>query len=258
MCSLFTTCTLFLPTAFGQPASLLASKSTTKQSLHFATTDWCPYICDDENSPGFIIEYLTKSLAAHNISLEISIFPWSRAIHMAQTGAVDGLATATEVEAPGFLFTEVPTGSYQMCFYSQEFDEFTYSDRASLSNKAIGAIKGYGYGEPIDSMIAMPLEHEKITLLATSNPLYSLIGMLEASRIELFIEDEAVVRHFLNQNAEKYKIRKAGCLDQVPFYTAISPNNDNGILIAEKLSRILASDLAHTYYLNARKRYGLE
>lgn len=230
----------------------------SKKVLHLASTAWCPYICDDENKPGFIVEYLRHSLADHDIHLEISILPWSRAIHMAQKGALDGLATATNVEAPDFFFTTTPTGSYQMCFFSRPNDSFSYTGRASLTNKTIGAVKDYGYGEPIDSMVSQPEEHERVELLSTSNPLYSLIGMLETSRIDLFVEDAAVVQSFLNHNASGHTIRKAGCLKEVPFYTAISPNKDNGMLIVERLSRILASDIAHTYYLNARKRYGLE
>lgn len=245
---------MFSP-AFGTPSS---QNSEANRTLHLASTSWCPYICDNKDKPGFIVEYLTNSLADRGIHLAISILPWSRAIYMAQTGALDGLATATTVEAPDFFLTRVATGSYQMCFFSRATDNFSYNGRKSLANKTIGAVKDYGYGEPIDSMILQPKEQERIELLATSNPLYSLMGMLETSRIDLFIEDAAVVQTFLYTHPNKHSIQKAGCLNQVPFYTAISPTHKKGKQLAEELSIILSSDAARDHYSDARKRYGLE
>ncbi len=225
--------------------------------LHLASTNWCPYVCDDKDEPGFIVEYLKELFLLHNIELKVTIAPWARAINMAQNGQVDGLVTATESEVPDFHLTHTPAGSYQMCFFSNETDTFNYTDRNSLSGREIGAIKGYGYGEPVDSMINKPNENENIFLISTSSPLYSLIGMLKRSRFDLFIEDSVVVQNFLNDHPNKYNIRKAGCLEKIPFYTAISPKYKQAKRQIEELNNILSSTEANVFRKKARQRYGL-
>lgn len=254
---LFIICTPFTLHAIEQehvPHNGSAEKAVT---LHLASTDWCPYVCDDKDNPGFIVEYLKELFSLHNITLMVTIVPWSRAIHMAQNGHVDGLVTATEAEAPGFHLTHTPAGAYQMCFFSKKADTFVYTGRKSLSGRVIGAIKDYGYGEPVDSMIAQPKDNEKIIFLSTSSPLYSLVGMLEMSRFDLFIEDSTVVEKFLNDSPNTYDIRKAGCLEKVPFYTAISPKYKQSKQLVDKLNNILDSNAANLYRQKARQHYGL-
>ncbi len=254
---LFILCTPFTLQAIEQDHARQNSSVEKPMSLHLASTDWCPYVCDDKSNPGFIVEYLKELFSLHNITLKVTIAPWSRSIYMAQNGQVDGLVTATESEVPSFHLTHIPTGAYQMCFFSKDADTFLYAGRKSLSDRVIGGIKDYGYGEPVDSMIASPKENEKIKLISTSSPLYSLIGMLERSRFDLFIEDSTVVENFLNDNPNQYKIRNAGCLDKVSFYTAISPKYKFAKQLVEELNNILDSNTANLLRRKARQRYGL-
>ncbi|MCG8614130.1 MAG: transporter substrate-binding domain-containing protein [Pseudomonadales bacterium] len=224
--------------------------------LRLASTNWCPYVCGDPARPGFIHEYLKTLLAAAKIELSVEVLPWSRAIGMAEKGHFDGLLTATRSEAPDFLFPTVPTGYYQMCFYTRPDSTLVYRNRSSLAGQRLGIISDYGYGEPIDSMISAPLASEVLVSIANSNPLMSLIGMLNLHRIDLFIEDRSVVHHFQLQNKmQPGEFREAGCLKKIPFYTALSPNFKHRERMVNQLNTILGQDDALKFLNDAQHRY---
>lgn len=232
-----------------------AQESSDKKTLRLASTNWCPYICEEQQSSGFIVNYMRALLATKNIELEVTVLPWSRAINMAQQGRLDGLLTAVESEAEGFKLTNEPTGSYQICLYSRLDDSISYTDRASLQNITLGGVKEYGYGEPIDSVLRSPEAGESSELVSSDKPLDQLIRMLEARRIDLFAEDKHVVDHFLTTHPEQEPPRLAGCLKEVPFYTAISPKTENSEQWIELLNGLLKSDGAEKMYIKARTEF---
>jgi len=225
--------------------------------LNLASTNWCPYICRDANYPGYIVEYMRELLAKENIVLEVTVLPWTRAIEMSRQGKFDGLLTAVDAEAPDFFLSHEAIDSYQMCFYGRDGSKFRYSGRESLANKVIAGIQDYGYGEPFDSMVTDPGPDEKVILISSSKPLQSMFGMLMKKRIDLFIEDRAVVEQFLHQRSSTAALRNSGCLKRIPFFLALSPGRSNARELMAQLDQLLASQLADQIRFEARQRYGL-
>jgi len=241
------------------PALSNAGEENTTQfqrSLNLAAADWCPYTCSTPNKPGFITEALIQLLKINNIALKVTVLPWSRAIRMARQGSYDGLLTAIVSEAPHFQFTKRPSGHYQICFYTHRSSTFEYSDRSSLSGIKLGGIRDYGYGEPIDSILKEPRGDEHVYLISNSAPLSSLVGMTELKRMDTFVEDSMVVAEYLTNNPNA-NIKKAGCLESIPFYTALSPKLQHKSALLQELDKLLQSPMHLLLVQEARARYGL-
>ena len=76
------------------------------KSITLASTDWCPYVCDNQpQKPGIIYEYLTHVLKDKGIELKVEFNAWHESVNKARIGQVDGLLTATPEEAPELIFT---------------------------------------------------------------------------------------------------------------------------------------------------------
>ena len=227
-------------------------------SLHFAAADWCPYTCRDNDHPGFITEAMTAILADYNIGLQVTILPWSRAIKMAEQGKYAGLITAIESEAPDFALTDAMTGQYQVCVFTHKSNNLVYLGRSSMSGVTLGAIQDYGYGEPIDSIVADPHKNEQVYLISSSNPLHSLVEMTLKKRIDAFAEDRMVIANYLNNRENnRIGIRKAGCLQAIPFYTAVSPKHPYSAYLTALLNKLIGSAEYRAYYAQAEQRYGI-
>lgn len=239
------------------PLSTYAGSTDSKHSissLNLAATDWCPYSCDSSQSPGFVTEAMTHALAKENITLTVTILPWTRAIKMTEQGQFDGLLTASLSEAPGFHITESPSGEYQVCLYSHPDSSFTHNDRESFNDVILGGIQDYGYGKPIDDIINAPRAAEQIYLLSSSNPLLSLVEMTYKRRIDTFAEDKHVLEHYL-KDKENQQLKNSGCLEKHLFFTAISPHYEKRKEAITLLNKLLASDDYKLFYTQAQQRY---
>ena len=234
----------------------ISSASVNAERLFLATTHWCPYVCESEQQPGFITEYLRALLKKQGIELEVAVLPWARAVSEARDGRYQGLLTAVQAEAPDFPLTTQINGSYQLCFYRRSGSEFQYTNRESLQGITVGVIKGYGYDEPIASMLAAPLPEEELLEVSTDQPLISLLQMLKARRLDTLISDQAVMEFTLKSNNLK-GIEQAGCLAEQSFYLALSPAYQEWPSMMQRLNSILAQPEAtelRQYYRN-RNRY---
>lgn len=214
-----------------------ASAQTLPDGITLATTNWCPYACEQEKDQhGIIYEYITQILKEEGINVDIQFYPWTRSIKLATTGEVDGLLTAVKSEAPNLLFTTTPTDIYQMCFFTKHDQQWRYKDKTSLTQIKFGTIQNYGYGEPIDSYL---LSSPKNVYQITAEGVPRLNRMLINNRFDAFIDDEKVVKWQLKH--EFNQLRNAGCLAETPFYLAIHPERTWAKPLIELLNRTLKS-----------------
>jgi len=201
---------------FANPQDVNQDKSV----INLATTEWCPYVCKNEQrGEGLILDYLREVLEAENISLNVNFFPWSRAIQEVRSGRLNGLVTAIKSEAPTLDFTNVPSMYYQMCFYTRRESTWIYQSEQDLANIKLGLISDYGYGEPVDSYAAQIHNYTNMIKIGGTDSLLRLEKLLAKKRIDAFIEDKHVVQWMFQQNA----LREAGCLSKIPFFMAFNP-----------------------------------
>ncbi|NMP30702.1 transporter substrate-binding domain-containing protein [Thalassotalea sp. M1531] len=217
--------------------------SQKHQELSLATTAWCPYTCNFEPFEfGIIGHYITQVLAKHNINVHIQSYPWSRAINLANSGAVDGLLTAIKSEAPNLLLTDTPITDYQVCFFTRNNQDWRYKIPLDFTGMRLGVIQDYGYGEPLDSYILKSSAESLVIKISGDLGTKRLVDMLLNDRIDIFVEDKKVVAWQLAQhNTSQSFLRNAGCLPKQPFYLALYPNDKNRRLI-DLLNQLLEDE----------------
>lgn len=208
--------------------TFLTFASHAKKTVTLASTNWCPYTCDfNGNRHGLVGEILQSSLGTLGLDLKIEYYPWSRAIQLANQNKVDGLLTATREEAPNLLFSASPIGTYQMCFYSKATNPWRYQPDLDLGSNKLAVIQDYGYGEPLDKYINTN-KSGNIISISGENSTYRLLRLLQLGRADIIIEDSKVLRWVTNtNNLDISHIKEVGCLNEQPFYLALSPNKEN-------------------------------
>lgn len=226
-----------------------AQSAATPQVVTLATTQWCPYACDNnELGKGIVHDYLSMILKPKGIAVELLFLPWAEAVEAARNGKADGLLTVIESEAPDMVFTSTPSMHYKMCFYTDKADTWQYTGVQSLSKRQLGIIAGYGYGEPVDSYIQMHNQSDKVQVFQGDNSLPRLLNLLSSSRVDTFIEEAYVVR-WQNRTLGTDTYRQAGCMKPVPFFTGFNPKFAQTTGIVTILNHALM-DLKYQSYLN--------
>jgi polar amino acid transport system substrate-binding protein len=230
----------FIFLIFMSVKSALAHSLPTEIKL--ASTNWCPYTClNSDKMPGIVNEYVSALLKREGTKTTIDVFPWSRAISLVRKGDVyQGLLTAVPEEAPDLLFTTTPIMTYQVCVYTRHNSKWIYQmDREGRNLKGVvGVIANYGYGGEIGALISRFRDNGKIHEAKGVRPLSSILKMVQAHRIDAFVEDNVIVNwEIKNRKLMDFGIRKAGCAQSTPFYLAL--NKD--FIDAEKIISYLSS-----------------
>ena len=194
---------------------------------------WAPY-CGKPNSthPGYGIE-ITKHVfekAGHTVLYKI--VPWSRAIMDTRAGKFNAIIGAFKKEAPDFVFPEEEFGMTKNTFFAASGSTWRYKGLKSLQTMEIGVIKGYSYGEELDTYLKE--NTQQVQYVHGEDPLLKNIRKLLAGRFDVLIEDENVLLQ---------KVKEMGVADKVvnvggtgvsgKVYIAFSPIISNSKQYAE-------------------------
>jgi len=193
--------------------------NTPLKEIVIAADEWCPYNCTpDTELPGYMVEIAREALelsAPKQYKLTYIQLPWKRAMLMAQLGKeVHGIIGAIASEAEGLYIPQEEQGLMYAKFFVRNDNPWTYFNTQQLlkENIRLGAIFGYDYEAGIAKFISE--NPEQVYLSKGDTALPKLVQLLNLSRIDTLIEDQAVFWYnikTLGFNAGDYRV--AGEID---------------------------------------------
>ncbi len=136
---------------------LLSSTALSEESkeIIIAGDNWCPINCGEQDSKkGFMIDVATEALKEAGYTVRYMEVPWLRAIEMAREGRIHAIVGAFKDDAPDFYYPQVPflQLSPNSLFMLKE-TEWQYQNIRSFNGVRIGVIKGYDYGDEMNTYI---------------------------------------------------------------------------------------------------------
>lgn len=152
---------------------------------------WPPFV--EEGIPqGISVDIVKESLATQGYELEFKLTPWSRALSQVKNGSVDILvATWVTQERKKYLIYSDSYISNKIKFIKRAGDSFEYYGMKSLTNKTVGVVRDYGYGD----VFLNATHFEK----PTSNDIETNLKKLKINRIDLTLEDEFVAKSMIRR-----------------------------------------------------------
>lgn len=198
-------------------------KTPLKEVIQIDAIDWCPQICLDPKHPGYVVELVRKIFENSQYQLNITIYPWSRAIKNVSSGRSDALLSPAKSEAPNLLYPKFPVGYQQMCFFNR-YESFWHYD-------GVNSLKGMQIGIAIDTSI------EELNGYVKSNPwqfqfqpyheryLAQSIAKLQKDRMDAFLFTKNSTLFALHKLQKQGDIKVAGCVSKAPIYMAFTPSD---------------------------------
>jgi polar amino acid transport system substrate-binding protein len=223
-------------------SSLFCIAFANEDSLTIATGGGSPYIVVrdqklDTSAPGFSIEIVKAAAEKLDWQISFEVMPFSRQMAETESGKTDALIAVLKTDAPHFVYPSQQIGIASNCFFKRAGTSFYFPDRkTSLDNYRIGVTNGFTYGL-IDDYIAENSARNIVTLSGEDEKvLPRLIKMLEEERVDVFIEAETVVNHYIQQNNIP-NVVNAGCTLILDAYIGFAPNNPKSILRAARFDK---------------------
>jgi polar amino acid transport system substrate-binding protein len=193
--------------------------------------NWCPFTCQNSDSPGYIVEIGQKILSKKNILLEFNLQPWPKAVRESMVGKIDALAGASRPDGSHLVFPLEAQGIQKSCIWEGKKNTQLkdISNTEGLRGKRIGIVKGYSYGEPIDTILSSPALKKKSGIIfeevVSENPTLQLQILSEQGNIDGFIESDAVLHMEAKIRGWETLPREVFCISPIEVYIAFSDKN---------------------------------
>lgn len=203
---------------------------------------WCPFNCDPKSKkPGYMIEIAKTVFLKAGHTVLYSNLDWDKAIKDTRQGTYTAIVGAYKEDAPDFIFPKQSLGVAGNAFFVKEGSSWKYNGTASLKQIKVGIIKGYSYGDILDAAFKNQKKAGNLFVSAGDNALENLINSLIDGKIDVIIEDPAVLSDYLVENAMFdildmiVEVGNEG--DKEPVYIAFSPKNPKSKEYAELLNK---------------------
>ncbi|MCF8068017.1 MAG: transporter substrate-binding domain-containing protein [Desulfobacterales bacterium] len=232
--------------------------SVSADTIELVADEWCPYNCEpDSAAPGFIIEIAQTVFEKAGHDVIYKNVNWARAILQTRDGKHTAIVGASVGDAPDFIFPEEELGNLDTSFFIKTERNWEYTGIASLKDMSLGAIKGYAYGDELDTYISENKDSKTVQLSTGDDALDNMINKLILGRVDVIIEDKNVLLLAAKEKGILDQIKHAGSDTLDPLYIAFSPANPKSAEYAQILSDGLKELRASGKLNDILSKYGL-
>ena len=240
--------------------SCLSTSVVFAEPLALVADPYCPYNCNvAADSKGILVDVASAIFAKHDLQVEYSELPWTRAIDLTRNGEYDGVAGTDQISAAGFVFPDKPFVTINLMFWVKAGSQWKYKNVADLLSVRLGVIKDYSYGADLDTYIVN--NTDKVTKETGVNALSKLIRELDGDMLDVVIEDQAVFTYALAHDPKFAKKANAfvpvGTAWSFPLYMAFSPKKESSKAYVKILNDELEAFKGTEAWASILKKYGL-
>jgi polar amino acid transport system substrate-binding protein len=206
----------------------LSSHAFSNKEIVIAGDNWCPVNCGEhDKQQGFMIDVARAALAKSGYTLKYMEMPWLRAIELAREGKIHGIVGAFKDDAPDFYFPQVPFLNISPnSLFTLKDSTWKYENIRSFNGVKVGVIKGYDYGDVMNTYI-------KSFSLSKTSPLTQLYGndaverslkFLVRKRIDVYVDAEPVFWYEADKLGITEQVKNVGSISEPePCFIAFSP-----------------------------------
>lgn len=207
--------------------AISALPASAAETVRLSSLEWEPYIGSKLPDQGYCAALISAAFAEQGMKVDIQIYPWARALHLARTGEVDGLMPeyfnpSREAE---FVYS-APFPGGPLVLYKRRRDVLRFSadpmtnqDAAlrALKGKRFGVVRGYLNTPVFDA--ASYLTKEEASDDATN------LRKLVYGRIDFAVVDRRVAEYLIRTQYPEYSRKiepMSPPLADFPLYIAFS------------------------------------
>ncbi|MNJ98451.1 Bacterial extracellular solute-binding protein, family 3 [compost metagenome] len=199
---------------------------------------WCPYICDPHSSrPGYMVEAVKAIFEKQGYQVDFKVTNRARAIKEVRKNKINALLGGHK-DHKGFIVPTKSVGSVSNYLFAKPTAFWSYKNGSSIKGKRIGIINGYSYGNEIDQLIRS--HPDSFVVISGERPLKQILKMMEADRLDGFIENPAVLKYLLgslHKSLETYKIASANLATESLVYLSFAPMHPQSELYSSVFSK---------------------
>lgn len=220
---------------------------------------WCPYHCrPGSDLPGLLVDLTREALAPFGHEINYALLNRSRSLAQVYAGEINGILGTHPGEHPELLFAPALAHSQEaLGFRSGEARQV--SDPQELQGLRLGALQDQGYSEGFAAYLGRnKTEPTRVQLLAGEDGLQRNLKKLLNDRIDLVLEDRAVLLHMLKRQRLRRQVEVVTLPGQIPLHIGFAPGLDSSARYIAQLQEGLERLRHSGRYGEILARYGVE
>jgi polar amino acid transport system substrate-binding protein len=232
--------------AASKPESAPRPVAAPRPVVRLATLDWEPYIGTRMPGQGYCADLVRAAFADQGMRVEITFYPWARALHLARTGAVDGLMPEyfnPSREAEFEYSAAFPGGP--LVLYKRRGDAIAFAtDPVAHQDAALRALKGKRFGVVRGYLNTPVFDAASYLTKEEANDDATNLRKLVYGRIDLAVIDRRVAEHLIRTDYPDYAARiepMSPALAEIPLYIAFSRKAPHKAQVLAAFNRGLAA-----------------
>ncbi len=215
----------FLPFCLAVLLLAISQLPVTAATLTVRADSYPPYNgTPGDAKPGYVVEILKAIFEPQGITVDYQIRPWSRTLEEVKKGTFDAAIAGLKADMDTGVFPQEACGMNRLGVYVLAGNSWKYSGPDDLKHIKLGIIEGYTYSDEI--MGHLRANKPMVFTVNGDDPLPKLTRMLQAGRIDAFVENPDVVAYYLRSAGLGDKIVTAGDASGAkiePLYVIFSP-----------------------------------
>jgi len=213
----------------------LDSFSLESKEVIIGGDQWCPYVCDSKGNHGFSVELVREVLKREGFKIKYVNSNFLRLIRNIEEGKWHIVTGTDKNFSPNLLISKEPVAYTRWVFITSKKSKWKYTGPDSLEKLRLGTVAGYTYSKELTEYIERNKDTKKVRLHYSNNPQKSNLNMLLLGRIDVFIEDEAVINYWSKEMKIKTDaFRVAGVDFEAPLYCGLNINDQS---LSDKIDR---------------------
>lgn len=239
------------------------SAKADRKTLVLAADYWCPYNCmPNDSNPGYLVELVKRALYIYGVDIEYRMMPWNVALVKMEDGEIDGLIGISNIRGRDLVTTALPLERGITSTFTRVDTEWIYDGIESFRGKKVGIIMDYTLNESISHYVSINYPKTPGSFVIEEGELAVIesINNLIEGKSDVYIEDNRVVKHYVNKNGKEQYIRYSGKVDNValPIYVAFSKKIPGIKQYVKNLEEGIASLKATGEYEALREKYNMD
>lgn len=218
---------------FAEEGSPLAS-TTPQQAITLAAEDsWPPFA--NQFGQGISHRLITAAFKQSNIEVNSLVVPYSRALMMAEKGAVDGVFNVAREASTEqrFVFGTTPLFIATASFYHKKEQAIKAANKWDLpKGTVVGVVKSYEYGDEFPLLV----KQRQLNLVQVATQ-QQLINLLLIGRIDTALMFDLVAKDNLQKMGVSDEVIPAFNNHSSNIYLAFSKANPKSVLLAQALDK---------------------
>jgi ABC-type amino acid transport substrate-binding protein len=217
-----------------------------KPVVRLASLEWEPYIGTKMPDQGYVAALIRAAFAEQGMQVAIEFYPWARALHLARTGAVDGLMPEyfnPSREAEFEYSAAFPGGP--LVLYKRRGDAIAFAtDPAAHQDAALRALKDKRFGVVRGYLNTPVFDAASYLIKEEANDDATNLRKLVYGRIDLAVIDRRVAEHLIRTEYPDYAQRiepMAPALADIPLFIAFSRKSPHKAQALAAFNRGLAT-----------------